>query len=42
MKNFSILIAAFVLSGCAYFADPIAEVVADKVDDYCQEPKDWR
>lgn len=42
MKKFSILVACFLLAGCAALLAPVAEKVADGVEKYCEEPYSYR
>lgn len=40
MKKVSILVACFVVTGCAFL--PLAEKIASGVEKYCQEPYSFR
>ena len=42
MKAISVIVLAFVISGCSVFGQRISEEVADVVDKYCEEPQNAR
>lgn len=38
----TVVVSAALAQGCAMFADPVAEKVADAVERYCEEPLSYR